>query len=374
MLRTAENRRSVLVGLALSAALGAAAALLVVAGNPGNMGLCGACFLRDVAGAFGLSAPPAAPRIFRPEVPGVVLGAALLALVRGRFVARSGGYAAVRFLFGVVSAIAALIFLGCPFRMLQRLGGGDVTAWAALPGFLVGVAVAVAAEERGYSPGRTQVAPAPVGLVGPLLFALALTGFFVGGLYLGPGYGEAGKPDHAHALVALGVALAAGAALSATGFCAISAGRALVRRRARKTMAYAALALVAGYAAVAIAAGRFGGSPIAHGAWGWNFAALMALGMAGAFAGGCPVRQLVMTGEGNGDAFAAVVGLLVGGALAHNWGLVSQVATADGPGGPTPRGRIALIACLVGSAVYAWALARSRPPAAATPPASPPPA
>ncbi len=34
-------------------ALGALAAYLVYAGNPGNMGICAACFLRDSSGALG---------------------------------------------------------------------------------------------------------------------------------------------------------------------------------------------------------------------------------------------------------------------------------------------------------------------------------
>jgi len=65
------------------------------------------------------------------------------------------------------------------------------------------------------------------------------------------------------------------------------------------------------------------------------FTLLALVGLAGALAGGCPVRQIVMTGEGNGDAFVAVLGITVGGALAHNLGLVSAAMSDAGPGGPT---------------------------------------
>ena len=34
--------------------MGAIAALLAILGNPANMGLCIACFTRDIAGALGL--------------------------------------------------------------------------------------------------------------------------------------------------------------------------------------------------------------------------------------------------------------------------------------------------------------------------------
>lgn len=37
--------------------------------------------------------------------------------------------------------------------------------------------------------------------------------------------------------------------------------------------------------------------------------------------GGCPMRQLIMTGEGNTDSAITVLGLVIGAAFAHNFGL-----------------------------------------------------
>lgn len=55
------------------AALGIVAPLLTYNGNPGNMGFCAACFLRDTAGSLGLH--HAAPlQYLRPELIGLVLG------------------------------------------------------------------------------------------------------------------------------------------------------------------------------------------------------------------------------------------------------------------------------------------------------------
>ena len=36
---------------------------------------------------------------------------------------------------------------------------------------------------------------------------------------------------------------------------------------------------------------------------------------------GCPLRQLVAAGQGDNDAGATVMGMLVGAALVQNWGL-----------------------------------------------------
>lgn len=360
MLRT-ENLTSggKALALGLMAAVGALAAWLVVLGNPGNMGLCGACFLRDTAGAMGLFAK--GPAVFRPEVAGLLLGALLWALAKGGFTARSGGHAAARFVLGLWMGVGALVFLGCPFRLLQRLGGGDLNAWMALPGFVAGVFLALQFEKRGYTVGKTAPAPAAVGLLGPV-GALALLALYLkGGTLLGPGPGDAaGKPPHAPWMASLAIAGGAGLLLSATGFCAVNAVRQLFQPR--KLMLAAAAALVLGYAAVALAGGKFhlasAGQPIAHGDWLWNFLGLALLGLAGALAGGCPVRQMVMAGEGNGDAFLGVVGIAAGGALAHNWGLVSAAATAEAAGGATAHGKIAVVVGLVGCAVYAVASLR----------------
>ncbi|MCK6473712.1 MAG: YedE-related selenium metabolism membrane protein [Planctomycetes bacterium] len=338
---TASPRRKAL-GVALAAGVGAAAAGLVALGNPGNMGICGACFLRDIAGALKLF--ESGPKVMRPEVTGLALGALAVALVSRRFKARSGGFAAGRFVMGIWMAVAALVFLGCPFRMLQRLGGGDLNAWIGLPGFVAGVGAGLWLERRGFSAGKTAPAPAPVGLLGPLCLA-GLLGLFLAGALAGPGPDDAAaKPPHAPWLIALGVTLAAGAALSVTGFCAVSAARQVFT--GPKAMFFGAAALVAAYAAVALPAGKFSASlapqPVAHSEWLWNVIALALLGFSGVLAGGCPVRQIVMSGEGNGDAFVCVAGLSIGGALAHNLGLVSAPALADAPGGATAAGQLAL--------------------------------
>ena len=110
------------VAWALCAVVGALAATLVALGNPGNMGICGACFLRDTSGALGLFS--GGPRIFRPEVLGIVLGAMILAFGRGKLAARSGSHAATRLFLGVWMAFGTLwVSLG---TLLAHFG---TTSW-----------------------------------------------------------------------------------------------------------------------------------------------------------------------------------------------------------------------------------------------------
>ena len=52
--------------------IGIAALVLGAHGNPGNMGFCIACFLRDTAGALGLHGAEVV-QYFRPEIVGILL-------------------------------------------------------------------------------------------------------------------------------------------------------------------------------------------------------------------------------------------------------------------------------------------------------------
>ncbi len=358
MLRNEPNPARRWLGIALVGLLGALAATLVLLGNPGNMGLCGACFVRDVAGALKMHQGPA---VFRPEIAGLVFGALIWCFVSGRHVGRSGSNAVMRFLLGVAMAIGALVFLGCPFRLFQRLGGGDLNAWLALPGFLGGVGIARAFERRGYSIGKTHEVPLTIGLAGPLIIGVLLLVFAISDTFAGPGPGATTGPAHAPWLLALGLGIGGGAILSATGFCGVNAARQVFG--GPRPMLIAAVALMLAYALVLVIGGRFApgleGQPVAHGEWAWNMLGLALVGMTGALCGGCPVRLVVLTGEGNGDAFVAVMGLLVGGALAHTLGLSAAPASAASAGGPATAGKIAVVAGILLVVIYAIAMTRA---------------
>ena len=354
MLRGDVSRGGRMLAFVLVFLVGAGAALLVAGGNPGNMGICGACFLRDLAGSLGLFVGRG-PRIFRPELAGLMLGPLAFVLLRGRFEARSGSHAATRFFFGLLMGVGTLVFLGCPFRMLQRIGGGDLNAWLGALGLVAGVGVGLAFEKRGYNLGRTSVVSRPVGLLGPLSLTILFLLFLRGGVLFGPGPGADAPPAHAPWALSFMVALGAGAVLSATRFCVITAARQVYGGERR--MLAAALILVVGYGLVAASAGNFRlafeGQPIAHSEGFWNVAALFLVGLCGCLVGGCPVRQIVMAGEGNGDAFVTVAGLVVGGGLSHSLKLASSGM------GTTPGGRMVVAAGIAVAVAYAFWISRS---------------
>ena len=67
--------------------------------------------------------------------------------------------------------------------------------------------------------------------------------------------------------------------------------------------------------------------------------------------GGCPLRQLILAGEGNSDSAITVVGLLTGAAISHNFGLAGGAdSVVDGAykvGGISTNGKVAVVACIV---------------------------
>ena len=95
----------------------------------------------------------------------------------------------------------------------------------------------------------------------------------------------------------------------------------------------------------------FSGQPVAHSAHVWNFLGMVLAGLAYAMGGGCPGRQLFLSGEGDGDAGVFVLGMVTGAAFCHNLALAGVpdkvVAGATTVGGPGPNGQIAVVLGLV---------------------------
>lgn len=324
--------------VATGAVTGTLAALLVAAGNPGNMGFCSACFLRDIAGALGLHRA-AVVQYIRPEIVGVVLGAFLAALVFREFKPRTGSAPVVRFVLGMLGMIGALVFLGCTWRVYLRLGGGDWNAVPGILGLIVGVFLGVQFFRFGFDPGRSRPALPAVGLLMPALmlgaFALLLFEPKLGRTPaqepVGPIFASAQGPGSQHAGIplALGVGLVIGFLAQRSRFCTIAGVRDyILMRDTHYTVGILSLVLAA--LATNLLLGQFkagfSGQPVAHTDTLWNFLGMVLVGLAFTLAGGCPGRQLVLAGEGDGDAAVMVLGMLAGAAVAHNFSLASSPA------------------------------------------------
>lgn len=87
--------------------------------------------------------------------------------------------------------------------------------------------------------------------------------------------------------------------------------------------------------------------PVAHSQYLWSFLGMALAGWGSILLGGCPLRQLILAGEGNGDAAVTVLGMIVGAAIAHNFGLAGNPdSVVDGTyqvGGIGTAGMIAVV-------------------------------
>ncbi|MDD4230698.1 MAG: hypothetical protein PHG45_04850, partial [Dehalococcoidales bacterium] len=79
---------------------GTLGALAVNWGNPANMGICVACFLRDISGALGFH-QAGVVQYLRPEIMGFTLGALVTALAFREWRPRGGSSPVIRFFLGM---------------------------------------------------------------------------------------------------------------------------------------------------------------------------------------------------------------------------------------------------------------------------------
>ena len=335
------------------AAIGVIAALLQYLGNPANMGICVACFERDIAGALGLHRA-AAVQYIRPEIIGFVLGSFVVSVIAGEQRPRGGSSTIIRFFLGVFAMIGALVFLGCPWRALLRLAGGDLNGLVGLLGLVAGIGVGVLFLKNGYSLGRAYPGHRLSGWVFPafMLALLLLLVFRVSFSPGGPIFFSAEGPGSKFAAVwiSLAAGLGIGAAAQRSRFCTMGALRDIILARDfHLAMGVGGLLLAA--TAMNLALGQFNAGfenqPVAHAHHLWNFLGMLLAGLAFVLAGGCPGRQLFLSGEGDSDAAVFVFGMIVGAGLAHNFSMASSPA---GPGafGPAAVGAGILFCLAVG--------------------------
>ncbi len=84
----------------------------------------------------------------------------------------------------------------------------------------------------------------------------------------------------------------------------------------------------------------------------WNFLGMVIVGWGSCLLGGCPLRQLILAGEGNGDSAITVIGMLVGAAFAHNFTLAggADPGMVDGAYkvfSLSNNGKFAAVCCLI---------------------------
>ena len=339
----------ILAGLSI----GAIALILGSQGNPPNMGVCVACFLRDTAGGLQLQdAPPV--QYMRPEIFGFAIGAFLIALATRSFTPRSGSAPFVRFFLGFFMMIGCLVFLGCPLRVFLRIAGGDFNAIVGLVGLVAGIAVGTVFLNKEFALPKQHSQPRMEGLIFPLIcIAITLLMLFNADLFAASSKGPGSM--HAPFFYALIGGAIIGVIVQQTKFCSIGfISHAILFKRFY--MLFGVLALIAVVTAGNLYLGTFKAGfenqPIAHTDGLWNFLSMALVGLCGVFMSGCPLRQIVKAGHGDSDSAISVFGMLIGAAVAHNFSLASS------PAGATDGGKLFVVLGLVAVVVIGLVFCR----------------
>ena len=261
----------------------------------------------------------------------------------------------IRFVLGMIIMIGSLVFLGCPLRMVIRMSAGDLNAWVALIGFILGVATGAFALKKGFSLGRSHETNKGSGVVLPALMAgillLAVFTTLLKSSESGPG------SLHAPILLALIGGLVFGALAQKSRMCFAGSIRDVILMR-NFDLLTVILGLFVVMLVFNVATGRFTlgfDTPgvIAHSEHLWNILGMYAVGFAAVLAGGCPLRQLILAGQGSSDSAVTVLGLFFGAALCHNLGLASSGTALNAEtgevvaGAVTTNGKVAVIICII---------------------------
>jgi uncharacterized protein len=338
------------------ALLGALAVALVLLGNPLNMGFCIACFWRDITGAIGLHRAEVVQYI-RPEIIGLIIGSFIISKFTGEFKVRGGSSPIIRFFLGVAMMVGALVFLGCPLRAILRLANGDLNAAVGLAGYVGGIFIGAQFIKKGFTLGRSYSQSDANGYVIPVSAVLLMIALIVAPSFIlfsqeGPG------SMHAAIGVSLAAGLVLGVVLQRTRLCTAGGIRDLILIKDFHLF----FGLVAIF--VVTLAGNlifnfesfklgFEEQPIAHTEHLWNVLGMVLVGISAVLLGGCPLRQTILSGQGDVDAGITVIGMIFGAAISHNFGLAAS------PKGVPADGKIAVVAGIVLVCIIAYSIVLS---------------
>jgi len=318
-----NKKRMIFTGMIV----GILSVLLVIMGNPANMGICVACFIRDIAGSLGFHRASIVQYI-RPEIIGFVLGSFIISKISGEFKTVSGSSPLLRFVISCFVMIGALVFLGCPLRMVLRIAGGDLNAIVGLFGFAAGIFYGTKFLRKGFTLGRSYKQKNIGGYILPLISVGLLALIIIKPSFIfisekGPG------SMFAPIMISLGAGLIVGVLSQKSRLCMVGGFRDLYLMRDFQ--------LIIGFISILVTVlilnlilGNFNLSfvnqPAAHADGLWNFLGMFLTGFGSLLLGGCPLRQTILAGQGNLDSVITFLGLIMGSAIAHNFLMVGSTA------------------------------------------------
>lgn len=322
--------------LLTGAVIGIGGAILSFLGNPPNTGFCVSCFMENIAGSIGLHGN-IRMQYLRPEIIGFVIGSLLMSVYKKEFRASGGSSPLLRYFVGILLIVGCSVFMGCPIKMVLRLSAGDLTALLGVGGLCTGVYIGMKFLESGFSLGRPNQLPAANALLMPAIMILLLAALLWKPVFISLSTKGAGA-EYAPVYISLLTGLTVGVLAQRTGFCVTGGlarlflwGPKEIKTCPRSTGLLIGVGSFFLFALLTdLVTGQFSpgwhGQPSSNESNVWNFLGMLMVGFGSVLIKGCPFRQLILSGQGDSDAGAAVLGMLTGAALVQNWGLGGDAA------------------------------------------------
>ena len=224
-----------------------------------------------------------------------------------------------------------------------------------IPGAMIGgILLGIASLKKGFSLKRSYEAhKAEGGVLPTVMAALLILVVTVPALFK---FSEEGPGSmRAPFWIALVIALVVGALAQKSRLCMVGGLRdAFMLKDFHLLYGFVAIFVVTLVGNLAMGKFHLGFAlqPIAHSAHLWNLLGMVLVGWGSVLLGGCPLRQLILAAQGNGDSAVTVFGMLVGAALAHNFGLAGNPDSKSEAGelivgGISTAGKIAVVLGLV---------------------------
>ncbi len=306
---------------------GIVAAVLAKLGNPIDGGISISCFQRDIAGAIGLHQIVSLSYI-RPEIIGIVIGAFLVSVFRGSFKPKGGSSTVLRFFIAVLITFGVFVFVGCPMRLCLRLAGGDPAAVGALLGLIVGIWIGTLFLKGGFSLGRDYETTKSNGVAFHFFMIILLILLFIR-----PDFIVMSDSEHAPLFISLGLGILVGILGQRSKLCFVGGFRNFILIKDVGLLSgFFFLIMSAFIANLLLGQSHLGVHIIGSSDLLWNILSMILVGLGAVMLGGCPFRQLVLASQGNTDSAAVVLGMIVGGALSHNFYLAYMAGSVGSNG------------------------------------------
>jgi len=286
------------------------------------------CFLRDISASLGFCHIQGI-HYPQPVTWGLIIGSffatALFKEIKTGFNKKNVYNPMLMFILGIIMMIGALLFMACPMGMIYRIARGDLNALLAVPGYILGIFIGVIFINNGfslkntYSSNRSNVIVRFISYV-LFIFLIAAPIYIL--------FKNNIEVRHYLWGISIVAGIVSGFLFQRSRLCTMGAIRnyLLIRNNflGLGILAFI-IVIITGYYFIGMINFGFADQPRAHTDFIWNIIGMFIVGLSSVFAEGCPLRHIILAGEGQLNSLITVFGMITGASISFNFGIAASV-------------------------------------------------